>query len=149
VIDDQSSHQSVVDQTIAAIVGLIYESESNEKLNTNYQLIAETHYLVKGNELRINLNSVYQIFKKWAKDYHFEGDVLTKAGFLKQVKNQPYYLDYKRVQMKITTSKTLQCLILGMNELRASQIDTYDVEDGSFIKKQQERAVKPTINNNI
>lgn len=139
LIDDQSSHQSVVDQTIAAIVGLIYESESNEKLNTNYQLVAETHYLVKGNELRINLNSVYQIFKKWAKDYYFEGDVLTKSGFLKQVKNQPYYVDHKRVQMKITTSRTLQCLILGMNELRANQIDTYDVEEGSFIRKQLER----------
>lgn len=142
LIDDQSCTQSVVDQTIAAIVGLIYESESNEKLNTNYQLVAETHYLVKGNELRINLNSVYQIFKKWAKDYHFEGDVLTKSGFLKQVKNQPYYLDYKRVQMKKSTSRTLQCLILGMQELRTNQIDTYDVEENSFIKKQLERAAK-------
>lgn len=139
LIEEHESQRSVVDNTVEALIAQIYASESNDNLNNNYKLVAETHYLVKGNELRINLSSAYPIFRKWAKDYQFEGEILVKQAFLKQIKNQAYFVAYKKAQLIPRKPGGPLCLILGMNELRVNGIETYDIVEGSYIVKQQQK----------
>ncbi|SLM29783.1 hypothetical protein MTBBW1_1980005 [Desulfamplus magnetovallimortis] len=138
LIEEQEAQRSVVDNITEVFVALIYESESNDKLNNNYKLVSETHYYVKGNELRINLSSFYQILKKWCKDYHFDGEILSKPALLKQIRSQPYFIHYKKAQIMPKKPGGPLCLILGLSELRASNIEIYDICEGSAAKKQQQ-----------
>jgi len=105
--------------------------------------VAETHYMKKDNEIRINLSSAYPIFRKWAKDYQFDGEILTKPALLKQIKTQPYFVAHKRAQITPKHSGGPSCLILAMGELRGNNIETYDITEGSYKKKRQVQANTP------
>lgn len=51
------------------------------------------HYGIKDGMLRIRIQTSHALFKKAAKVYDFESDILDKSTFIKQLKDEPYYVE--------------------------------------------------------
>ena len=67
----------------------------NDFLGEDYKyrehLKVKSDYEVTKGVLKIYTNCVYPKFRKWAKEYRFEGDLLQTNTFLKQVRKESYF----------------------------------------------------------
>ena len=61
-------------------------------LHHGVHLEADNHYHVKNGEIRLRIPMIYSIFKKWAQMHHYEGDLLDKVTFEKQIATEPYFI---------------------------------------------------------
>jgi hypothetical protein len=57
------------------------------------------HYQTDDNYIRLHVAGAYPVFKKWAKAYDFEGDLLPEATFKKQLKKETYFVENKNARI--------------------------------------------------
>ena len=72
-------------------------------------------------EIKVHTPTVYPYFKKWAKDYSFEGEVISHGEFVKQLKHMNYYDGYRSVRMG-ASEDVKKCRILNINKLKEMEI---------------------------
>jgi hypothetical protein len=118
LVDNSTQQQNIVDRIIEAIFILIRESQKNKDFPSQYRVTDGVHYHIRKDEIRLHLQSVYPIFRKWAKDYDFEGDIINQKAFFNQVKHEDYFKAYKVAQISPSTPKTQLCLIIDLGALR-------------------------------
>ena len=98
------NRKSVVDETIEGFATMAdqdanrisYQGKVNEII---YYLNEYEDYHVKDGDLRLNISKIYPKFSKWAKDFQWDGEVLSKEEFVKQLRHSGYYKDYRTVNI--------------------------------------------------
>jgi len=72
-------------------------------------------------EVRMHTPTIYPMFKKWAREFDYEGEVLSHNEFVKQLKHMSYYADYRSVRM--TSSEDVKkCRVLDLGKLREMEL---------------------------
>jgi hypothetical protein len=125
LIEETADQKNVVDEIVQAVFELISQTMINDNFPSQYRLLPNVHYRIADDEIRIHLPSVYPVFNKWARDYSFQGYVISQKGFINQIKKAKYYKDHKQAQMVKNTSSTKKCIILDLKKLEAQGIETY------------------------
>lgn len=110
----EASNKTIVDQTIEAFSvmagqGNILEEGKHYKFDVN------------GN-LNLHISSIYPLFKKWAKDYQWEGEVLDKSSFVKQLKEAKYFIKYDSVRF---LDKIKKAYLLDLSQMKHLEIENF------------------------
>ena len=72
-------------------------------------------------DVKIHTPTVYPMFRKWAREFDFEGEVLSHNEFIKQLKHMQYYTDYRSVRMG-SGDEVKKCRILKVDMLKEMEI---------------------------
>lgn len=78
LLDGGTSNRSVVEQT--------FEVMSRMKLDP------QSHYRIEGEQMYLKLNTVYDLYTRYRKDYAIAGEVLTYPQFKKQLRHSEYFI---------------------------------------------------------
>ena len=91
--------------------------------------------LINGNSLKVNEDldevyihtpTIYPVFKKWARETSFDGEVISHNEFTKQLRKMPYFISTKNVRMDDddTLGSGLQrkVRVLDLEKLKAKRI---------------------------
>jgi hypothetical protein len=125
---DPDDQKSIADKIVEAILQMIYESGRNTRFEAKYYLEVRNHYRIEGTELRIHVPSTYPLFKRYAEDHGFEGDILTKKAFINQVRNEPYFISLENKQFLSGTTYVKKSLNLDFERLREKGIETHGLD---------------------
>ena len=60
---------------------------------------------VEETELYLHTPTIYPMFKRWARETSFEGEVISHSEFVKQISKMDYYVGYKAVRLEDATRK--------------------------------------------
>ena len=85
----------------------------------------DQHYKIDENQnLNLHIPTIYPLFKRWARDHSWDGEVLDRNSFIRQLKEAKYYQGYSlaRLQEQRKTHK-----------LDLSQMEHLDTE--GFLQK--------------
>jgi len=115
---DSSHRKSAVDKILEAMC-LMSEFQTKTIGSREEKIYSYQEYLEKDinydvvydgiSILRLHVSGAYPKFLKWAKAYKFEGDLLPKSTFQKQLQKESYYLSHsKPVQMGQITKKVFE-----------------------------------------
>ena len=77
---------------------------------------------LEGTELYIHTPTAYPIFKKWARETRFEGEIIPHGEFVKQLRKMPYYKGTKNVRMGDDETTIKKCRSLDINMLVEREI---------------------------
>jgi len=106
--------------------------ESNKTIVDNtleaFSVMIDKGIIKQGKDFKIDLNGnlnlyipgIYPEFKKWARDYQYDGEVIDKNSFLRQVKEAKYFIKEGSVRF----DKSKWTLILDI-----SQMDHLDISN--------------------
>ena len=89
--------------------------------------------LINGTSLKINEDldevyihtpTIYPVFKKWARETSFDGEIISHNEFTKQLRKMVYYVSTKNVRMDEDEINTIQrkVRVLDLEKLRAKRI---------------------------
>ena len=78
--------KSVVDSTIEGFAVM-----AGQKSHSVYN---GEHYCVSENELKLDIKRLYPEFKKWAREYGWDDEVLDRYEFMKQLRQKKYFKGY-------------------------------------------------------
>ena len=97
VANAQIDSQTVSGDTRSAVDNIVEGIMVMQQSN----LIAEDKILINESQgfLCIHTPTVYPLFKKWARETSFEGEVISHSEFVRQLCKMDYYDDYKTVRM--------------------------------------------------
>ncbi len=114
---DQSQKKNILEESNKTIVDTIIEAFSI--MAEKGTIEKNKHYMIDINKnlLYLHISSLYPEFKKWAKDYQWDGEILNTNSFTKQIKENKYFIENKSCRLgKIV--KWVICLdITKMNHL--------------------------------
>jgi len=118
-IIDQTQKKNILEASNKAIVDTIIEAFS--VMAEQGTLKENKHYRIDTNmNLNLHISSIYPLFKKWAKDYQWDGEVLDKNSFTRQLKEAKYFKKYDVVRFG---EKIKKVYVLDL-----SQMDYLDIE---------------------
>jgi hypothetical protein len=91
---DGPVRKSAVDKIIEKL-SLMSGEKDGEPNFPNDHLKRSVHYQIDENTLRLHIACIYPVFRKWAKVFGYDGDLLPENTFKKQLKKEDYYVDKK------------------------------------------------------
>ncbi|MBA7687219.1 hypothetical protein ES703_95680 [subsurface metagenome] len=88
----EAGNKSIVDSIIEAFSLMAEEGKLEEG----------KHYKVDATDLRLALyvSGIYPLFRKWAWEMKWEGEILDKTSFLKQLKEARYFLELTSIRFE-------------------------------------------------
>ncbi|MEA1965184.1 MAG: CHC2 zinc finger domain-containing protein [Candidatus Aerophobetes bacterium] len=97
---DQTQKKNILEESNKTIIDTIIEAFS-VMVEQNNILEEGKHYKVDSNmNLNLHISSIYPLFKKWAKDYQWDGEVLDKNSFLRQIKEAKYFIKNTNIRFE-------------------------------------------------
>ena len=89
---DQTQKKNILEESNKTIVDTIIEAFS---VMVDQGILEEDkHYRIDANmNLNLHISSIYPLFKKWARDHQWDGEVLDKNSFLRQLKEAKYFVN--------------------------------------------------------
>ena len=84
LLDGGEKAQSDIDLIIEAFGTMISMRYLGPEHGRDYKIHPDGRLLLR-------LQTIYPYFKKWAKEYDFDGEVLDETSFKKRLKNEPYF----------------------------------------------------------
>lgn len=112
----KQSNKSLVDSTIE-VFSVMAEGNLLEE-NRHYRVNTE-------GKLFLHINSIYPIFKRWVRDYDWEGEALDKTSFTRQLREAPYFIEYDATRFGETTRKTFALDLYKMENL---ELEAFKIE---------------------
>jgi hypothetical protein len=77
----------------------------------------------EGTEMYIHTPTVYPVFKKWARETGFDGEVISHGEFVKQLQKMSYYIGRKNVRIGDADNKDVKkCRVLDIQKLEEKEI---------------------------
>lgn len=88
---DEAQKKNILEESNKTIVDTIIEAFS---VMAGKRILEEgKHYRIDANmNLNLHISSTYPEFKKWARDYQWDGEILDKKSFLRQLKEAKYFI---------------------------------------------------------
>ena len=79
---------------------------------------------IESTELYTHTPTIYPVFKKWARETNFEGEIISHNEFVKQLQKMPYYKGVKNVRMggDDDDREVKKCRILDVKILKDKEI---------------------------
>lgn len=114
---DQSQKKNILEESNKTIIDTIIEAFS---IMAEKGLIQEKrHYSrdIDNDLLLLHIPSIYPEFKKWAKDYQWDGEVLNTNSFTKQIKENKYFVGIKSCRFGKIVKWAICLDITKMNHL--------------------------------
>ncbi len=112
VLDESRTTKSVIDNTIE-LFSVMVETR-NADFNHDYTV-------VNGNELALNVSSLYPKLTKFVREYNINTEIITnQRQFTRQLRNTKYFMDYKPVKFD---SKLRRAYVLNIDLLEEKNID--------------------------
>lgn len=98
-IIDETQKKNILEDTNKSIVDSIIEV---------FALMAEEGILEEGKHFKVDsnlrlglyLSGIYPLFKRWVNDYKWDGEVLDRNSFLKQLKEAGYFLKTATIRLR-------------------------------------------------
>lgn len=123
VLDESRTTKSVIDNTIELFAAMV--ETRNADFNHDYTI-------VNGNELALNISSLYPKLTKFVREYNINTEIITnQRQFVRQLKNTKYYMTSKTVRYD---SDSKWSHVIDINILKDKNINVEPL-----INKQQQR----------
>ena len=84
----------------------------------------------EGRKLMLRLQTVYPKFKKWAREFGFDGEVLDEASFKRRLKSESYFAG--RTTMQIIEEKIYQKSVVKVYSLDVGKCDAAGLDLSGF-----------------
>ncbi len=129
MFNEGGKQESDVDKIIEALSTMAALRNENIKRGRDWDLMHDD------SALALRLKTMYPVFKKWAREHDFEGEIMDLNSFRKQLKNEKYYVGRQPVRMyesaEGTNSKLHKSVILEIQELQKAGIDLsgFDIKE--------------------
>ncbi|MBA7703330.1 hypothetical protein ES703_112112 [subsurface metagenome] len=82
------------------------------------------HYVIDSNlNLNLHIPGIYPLFKKWAKDHQWDGEVLDRSSFLRQLKEAKYFRKHDVVVR--FADRTKRVCILDLSQMKHLEIEGF------------------------
>ena len=95
--------------------------------NENISRGRDWDIVLRGAGLALRLQTMYPVFKKWAREHEFEGEIMDELSFRKQLRHEPYYVGRQSVRMfkndEAVNGKVRKAIILDVFKLQDAGID--------------------------
>lgn len=123
VRDTQMEAQTISGDTRSAVDNIlegIFVMKQSALINQNSLKINEDL-----DEVYIHTPTIYPVFKKWARDTSFDGEIISHNEFTKQLRKMPYFIDTKNVRMdddEFTTGIQRKVRVLDLQVLKNKRI---------------------------
>ena len=122
VADNQMEAQTISGDTRSAVDNIlegIFVMRQSGVVNGNSLKVNEDL-----DEVYIHTPTIYPVFKKWARETSFDGEIISHNEFTKQLRKMVYYVSTKNVRMDEDDINTVQrkVRVLDLDKLRAKRI---------------------------
>jgi len=112
-LGDKDNHKSVVDEIMEQIIIII----SQANVGDYYLQKAFDYEISKNGLLRLDVNLAYPKFRKWANDYKWDGEVLDKSSFVKQLQKEKYFVKHTTARYGLRFGKAYVLDLWSMRHL--------------------------------
>ena len=120
-IIDETQKKNILEEGSKTIVDKILESFS--VMVGQGSLEERKHYRIDSNlNLFLHVSSVYPLFRKWARDHWWDGEVLDKNSFVRQLKEAKYFRNYDVVRFG---EKTKKAYVLDLSQMKQLEIEEF------------------------
>jgi len=109
----EESNKTIVDTIIEAFSVMVERGTLRE--GQHWRIDAESN-------LNLHISSIYPEFKKWAREYQWDGEVLDKNSFTRQLKEAKYFIKYDLVRFSDKFKKAYQ---LDLSQMKYLEIENF------------------------
>jgi len=122
---DEAQKANILTETNKAIIDTIIEAFS---VMAGAEILKkDRHWKIDDQfQLVLHISSIYPLFKKWAREHQWDGEMLDKRSFLKQLKERDYFVGYGSARLG---QKSLKCHKLDVSKMQTLEIEEF-VENG-------------------
>ncbi len=108
------SNKTIVDITLEAFLVMVGQGILEEG----------KHYVVDSNlHLKLHIPGIYPLFKKWARDHQWDGEVLDRGSFLRQLKEAKYLKEHN-VTVRFTGGTKRVC-VLDLSQMKYLEMEGF------------------------
>lgn len=108
------SNKTIVDAALEAFSVMVGQGLLEER----------KHYVIESDlHIKLHIPGIYPLFKKWARDHQWDGEVLDRSSFLRQLKEAKYLKEHD-VVVRFTDGTKRVC-ILDLSQMKHLEIEGF------------------------
>ncbi len=121
-IIDETQKKNILAESNKTIVDATLEAFS---VMVGQELLKQgKHYVIDSNlYLKLHIPGIYPLFKKWARDHQWDGEILDRSSFLRQLKEAKYLKEHDVVVR--FTGGTKRVCVLDLSQMKHLDIEEF------------------------